>query len=213
MTGWPVDEFPLRATTRQSVRVDVEQLVAEQGGVVARWQALMNGLSEPEVDARLRSGAWVHVHEDVYADHPAPWSWHSRAWAGVLTAWPAALSHESALRAAEGPGRRGRDDSVIHVAIAKGRKGVPSPTGVVVHAIHKNDPRVAWETSPPRMRYEEAIVDLTHDAATDEEALAILADTCGGRPALAALVVAALARRTVHPRRALVKRTLMPQLV
>lgn len=193
--------------------MDVEQLVAAQGGVIARWQALLNGLSEPEVDARLASGAWMAVHGDVYADHPAPLSWHSRARAGVLATWPAALSHESALRAAEGPGRRGRDDSVIHVAIAQGRKGVPSPTGVVVHAIHKNDPRVAWETNPPRMRYEEAILDLTHDAATDEEALAILTDTCDGRPALATLVVAALARRTVHPRRALVRRTLAPQLV
>lgn len=203
---------PSGCPARQSVRVDVEQLVAEQGGVVARWQALAHGLSETEVDGRLASGGWVPVHGDVYADHPAPWSWHSRAWAGVLATWPAALSHESALRAAEGPGRRGRDDSVIHVAIAQGRKGVPSPDGVLVHVIHKGDPRVVWETSPPRVRYEEAIVDMTAGAATEEEVLAILADTCAGRPVLAALVVAALGRRTVHPWRALVRRTLAPQL-
>lgn len=188
--------------------MDVERLMAEQGGVVARRQAIAARWSDADVDARVTAGEWVEVHPDVYAVAPGPQTWHSRAWAAVLAAWPSALSHESALRAAEGPGRRGRDDSVVHVAIAQGRKGVPAPAGVVVHVIHKNDPRIAWESSPPRMRYEEAILDLTYDAATDDAALAILADTCGGRPALAASVRAALAKRTVHPRRALLNRAL-----
>lgn len=189
--------------TRQSVPVDLGQLMAEQGGVVSRRQALVARWSEAEFDELVSQSGWVPVHDGVYAGHAAPYSWHERAWAAVLAVWPAALTHESALRAAEGPGRRGRDDSVVHVAVALGRV-VEAPEGVVVHLLHKFDPRVSWTAGPPRMRYEEAVVDLTADAATDEDAVAILHDTCGNRPMTADLVRRALARRTVHPRRALV---------
>lgn len=189
------------------MRVDVRQRLAGQGGVIARRQALDAGLTDAEVDEQVASGAWVPVHEDVYVAHPAPFSWHERAWAAVLAVWPAALTHESALRAAEGPGRRGRDESVVHVAVALGR-AVEEPAGVVVHRLHKFDQRVSWTSGPPRMRYEEAIVDLTADAATDEDAVALLTDTCRGRGPTRELVRAALARRTKHPRRALVTETL-----
>ncbi|MEI5674336.1 MULTISPECIES: hypothetical protein [unclassified Nocardioides] len=187
--------------------MDVGQLMAEQGGVLARYQALIAGMSDAEVDARVADGAWSTVHPGVYAVHGAPFSWHERAWAGVLACWPAALTHESALRAAEGPGRRGRDESVVHVAVARGRN-VTTPAGVVVHLLHKFDPRVSWESGPPRMRYEEAVVDCAAEAATDDDVRALLLDTCGGRGPTRVLVREALARRTKHPRRALVNRVL-----
>jgi len=197
----------IRTSTRQSVPVDVAQLMVEQGGVVARRQALAAGLGDADVDALVADGTWAPVHDGVYVAHRDPLSWHERAWVAVLAVWPAALTHESALRAAEGPGRRGRDETLVHVAVARGRM-VTAPEGVVVHHLHKFDPRVSWESGPPRMRYEEAIVDLLADAPTDEDAIALLLDTCRGRGTTAALVRAALARRTRHPRRRLVNRTL-----
>lgn len=175
--------------------------------MIARRQALDSGLTDAEVDEQLTSGAWVRVHENVYAANDGPFSWHQRAWAAVLAVWPAALTHESSLRAVEGPGRRGRDESLVHVAIARGRE-VPTLADVVVHPLHKFDPRVDWDAGPPRMRYEEAIVDLVADAETDEAAVALLEDVCAGRPATAESVRQALARRTKHPRRLLVSRTL-----
>lgn len=167
------------------------------------------GLGAREVEALVAAGALVPDGDERYrVGPPTGLTWHERAWVAVLAYWPAALTHESALRAAEGPGRRGRDDSVVHVAIARARS-VPAPlAGVVVHELHKFDPRVAWDAGPPRMRYEEAIVDCAADAATDEAMVALLLDTCGGRGPTAALTLAALLRRTNHPRRRLVKETL-----
>lgn len=181
--------------------------MAEQGGVLSRRQALAHGLSDDDVDRFVARGTWFPVHENVYAAETGPLAWHQRAWAGVLYAWPAALTHESALRASEGPGRRGRDESVVHVAVARARPVVPVD-GVVVHWLHKFDPRVAWEAGPPRMRYAEAIVDLADEAATDEEAAAWLRDTCAGRPANVAAVRAALRRRTKPRRRPVLRRVL-----
>jgi hypothetical protein len=189
------------------VRVDVERLMAEQDGLLARRQALSGGLSESDVAARIADGRWVPVHDGVYAASADPLTWHQRAWAGVLHAWPAALTHESALRAAEGPGRRGRDEETVHVAVALARP-IPPVDGVTVHWIHKFDPRVDWGAGPPRMRYAEAVVDLVADAATEDEAAAWLTDTCAGRPQTVAAVREALRRRTNHPRRALAKRVL-----
>lgn len=185
----------------------VQELMAEQGGVLARRQAIAGGLDEAEVERRTADGEWVVVHEGVYVGHAGSPSWHARAWAAVLAVWPAALTHQSALRAAEGPGRRGRDESVVHVAVARGRQ-VPDLAGVVVHPLHKFDPRVCWEAGPPRMRYEEAVVDCAADAATDDDVVALLHDTCAGRPATISSVRAALARRTRHPRRVLMNEVL-----
>ena len=54
-----------------------------------------------------------------------PPTWLQRAWAGVLFSAPAALSHESALVAAEGRWRAQPPDSTIHVAIDRDRHLVP----------------------------------------------------------------------------------------
>ena len=56
----------------------------------------------------------------------------------MLCSWPAALSHESALRADEGPGRRDRDESLIHVAVDRSRN-VVEPPGVRVHRMTRLD--------------------------------------------------------------------------
>ena len=70
----------------------------EQSGVISRGQAQANGLSEGDIRRLLRRRDWVKVHPGVYVNHTGELTWLQRAWAGVLFAWPAALSHESALR-------------------------------------------------------------------------------------------------------------------
>lgn len=84
----------------------LEELLHFQSGVVRRAQLIDAGLAPHEIRRLLRS-RWVVVHPGVYVNHTGPLTWVQRAWVGVLAVWPAALCGESALRAAEGPGRRG----------------------------------------------------------------------------------------------------------
>ncbi|WP_235734929.1 hypothetical protein [Nocardioides alcanivorans] len=99
------------------------------------------------------------IHPGVYVDHTGPPSWLQRAWAAVLHGWPAALCAESALRAWDGPGRRGHPDAgAIHIAVDRNRHVVPPP-GVVVHRLADLEGKSQWHLGPPRLRIEEAVVD------------------------------------------------------
>jgi len=177
------------------------QVLLDQDGVIARRQALASGMSVSDIARQLRRRAWASVHPGVYIDHTGPLTWLQRSWAAVLFSWPAALSHESAIRAGDGPGRRGRDDSVIHVAVDWSRNLV-EPPGVVIHRTRDLDRRVRWNMSPPRVRYEEAVLDLAADATSDLDAIAVLADACGARRTTALRLVGTLNRRTRIARRA-----------
>lgn len=142
------------------------RILNEQDGVVSRRQIHEHGLSDTELRRLLRRNELHAVHPGVYANHTGTLTWHQRAWAAVLLAWPAALTHQSALRAANGPGGSwpgqaapGRDDAPIHIAIAQNRK-IKVEVGVVVHRMRGLSSRVQWNRSPPRVRLEEAVLDL-----------------------------------------------------
>ena len=79
-------------------------LLVDQDGVVSRRQALQAGLAGHDVTRLLRRRALVPIHAGIYVDHTGEPSWQQLAWAAVLLHWPAALTHGSAMRAAEGPG-------------------------------------------------------------------------------------------------------------
>src|SRR5262245_46437779 len=89
----------------------LDELLARQDGVVARRQAVECGLTVNDIRRRVRRREWAPAgHPAVYVEHTGPLTWRQRAWAAVLYAWPSALAGDSALRAADGPGRRDRDD-------------------------------------------------------------------------------------------------------
>lgn len=165
-----------------------------QSGVISRRQVLESGEGPHDIRRRVRRREWAPVHPGVYVNHTGRPSWVQRAWAAVLYAWPAALGGESALRAAEGPGRRHRDDSVIEILVGRHRHLVP-PTGVRVRRTQYLDERVQWNVSPPRLRYEEAILDCAL-AATGFASIAVLADGVQGRRTTARRLSAALERRS-----------------
>lgn len=176
----------------------VEELLDLQAGVVRRAQLLEAGLKPHDVRGLLRRN-WRMVHPGVYVNHTGPLTWVQRTWAAVLAVWPAVLCGESALRAAEGPGRRQRSD-VIHVAIRSGRN-VVVPRGVRVSRMEHLDARALWNTSPPRLRYEEATLDVALDAATEFDAIAVLANAVQGRRTTAARMLSSLAGRQRVARR------------
>jgi len=177
----------------------VAQILLDQDGVIARRQALEAGLTPPAIARLLRRREWTSVHPGVYVEHSGPLTWQQRAWAAVLFSWPAALSHDSALRAGDGAARSW-DDSILHVAVERSRRLV-EPTGVKLHRVSRFDGRVLWNLGPPRMRYEEAVLDVAGGARSDLAAIARLADACGSRRTTAERLLEALKRRPRFPRR------------
>ncbi|HSV38643.1 MAG TPA: hypothetical protein VLI04_07765 [Nocardioidaceae bacterium] len=147
------------------------------------------------------------VHPGVYVNHTGPLTWLQRAWAAVLACSPAALCDESALRAAEGPGRQGRQERLIHVAIDRDRSRV-QPQGVRLHRMAHLQERVLWNVGPPRLKYDEAALDVAMNASNEFEAIATLADAVQGRRTTARHMLRALAQRPLARRRTWLQRVL-----
>lgn len=184
--------------TGQPPRVDVRGLLELQAGVVSRRQALAAGLAPHDVRRLVRRREWAAVHPGVYVDHTGPLTWLQRAWAGVLFAAPAALCHISALRT---------DDPIIHVAIDRARH-VVAPGGVRIHHLGDFDRKVQWNLAPPRVRVEEAVIDVAAEAGDDITAIATVADAVQARRTTAARLLDALERRTRIARRPLLRSVL-----
>lgn len=178
---------------------ELQDLLELQAGVISRKQALERGLTPNDLRRMIRRRCLTVVHPGVYVSHTGPLTWLQRAWAAVLALEPAALSHSSALRAADGPGRRG-DDSRIHVAVDRSRN-VVAPAGVNLHRMSSLNDRVQWNCSPPRVRIEEALLDRAAEAATDFAAIEVLADGVQSRRTTAARLSVALSGRARITRR------------
>ena len=179
---------------------DIDDFLADQSGVVSRAQLLAAGETAPTIRRMIRRRDLAIVHPGIYVNHTGDPTWLDRAWAGVLHAWPAALSGQSALRAHEGPGRTGRGLTTIEVAIDQART-VIAPTGVRVRRIDRLSERVLWNTGPPRLRYEDAAVDVAARAGNVLEAVSALADMVQSRRSTAARLAAEVTSRTRIARR------------
>lgn len=179
----------------------LREVLDAQCGVVARRQALAAGLNAHDIRRLLRRREWARVHPGVYVDHTGPLAWEQRAWAAVLLVGPpAALSHESAIRAARGPERRDADQGPIHVAVDR-RRTVSVPEGVALHHLTDLDRRAHWNLGPPRVRIEHAVLDVAASANDALDAIATLADAVQSRRTTAARLRAALDSRRRIPRR------------
>lgn len=178
----------------------MRQLLEAQGGVVARRQLIATGLDENDIRRLVRRRELAPVHPGVFVDHTGEPSWSQRAWAAVLYAWPAALSGRSALRVTDGR-EHGQDDADdIDVVVSHDRRVRPRK-GVRVERRRRLDDHVLWNLGPPRLRYEEAVLDVAISAATDLDAIAVLAAACGRRRTTAGRLAAALQERSRAPRR------------
>ena len=152
----------------------------------------------------LRKRLWAPVFEGVYVNHTGELNWIQQAWAAVLFSWPAALSHQSALRAADGPGRRSAVESPIHVVVDRPRHLVV-PTGVQLHRREGFASDVLWNLGPPRVRYEHAALDVAVGAPSDFATIAVLAQAVSSRRTTAARLLTTLAGRQRIARRDLVE--------
>lgn len=165
-----------------------------QDGVVARWQLLAAGASPDDIRRMLRRRELVLDHPGVYRNHTGAPSYEQREWVAVLSAWPAALGGESALR---------RRPGVIEVALAHGRS-VTTPTGTVVRRVVDLDARTDPRSTPPRILREHALVDVMARRIGRDDfagAFAVAAETCHDRTTSPARVRAVLATRSRVPGR------------
>lgn len=181
--------------------VPLAVLLELQSGVIARRQAFDAGLGDHDIKRMLRRREWATVHPGVYVDHTGPLPWLPRAWAAVLSVAPAALSHASAVRAGDGPGRRDFDDAgPVHVAVDRDRN-VCAPDGVVVHRVADLESKVIWNASPPRFRIEHAAIDVAAQARDESATIAVLARAVQARRTTALRLLDALATRSRIARR------------
>lgn len=188
-------------------RMDHKQyaaLLSLQSGVVSRRQLHEASLRPHDLKRLVRQRDLVRLHDGVYLNHTGTPTWLQRAWAGVLLAWPAALCGDSAIRAADGPGRSGRDDRVIHLGIDRGRS-LTVPDGYRLHRLARFDDKVQWNRTPPRVRIEEALIDVASGTSDDFDAIATLADAISARRTTAGRIGEHLAARSRVPRRAFLR--------
>ncbi|MCW2736395.1 type IV toxin-antitoxin system AbiEi family antitoxin domain-containing protein [Nocardioides sp.] len=178
----------------------IRPTLASQGGVVSRAQLRALELEAHDIRRLLRRHELSTIHPGVYVDHTGDPSWVQRAWAAVLFCWPAGLAAESAMRAADGPGRRHGVEGPIRVVIGRDRR-VVAPSGVRVVRTFDLDRRVLWNLGPPRMRYDEAALDVALDASGEFGAIGAVARAVQSQHTTAARMRAALDTRSRAPRR------------
>lgn len=180
---------------------EIDRLLDLQSGVVSRRQVLAAGGSANDIRRRVRRRQWARIHPGVFVDHTGPPTWEQRAWAAVLTVAPAALSHESAIQAPRLVSGHLPGDGPIHVAVDR-RRTVDAPDGVLLHQLACLEPKVQWNLAPPRVRIEQAVLDVAVAAADDFAAIAALSAVVQSRQTTAARIRAALDSRSRIPRRA-----------
>lgn len=164
----------------------ISQLLEHQSGIVSRSQLLGCAAQPHDIKRLVRRRELTGLIQGVYVNHTGEPTWLQRAWAGTLACWPAALSGTSAIRAVVGPGWRGHDDaSPIELAVRRGRTLV-QPPGYRVRHLGSLEARVQWNTSPPRVRLEDAILHLASRQDSEWQTIGVLTDACGTRRTTAA---------------------------
>lgn len=179
----------------------LRELFELQAGVVSRRQVLDQGLTRHDLERLRRRRELVSIHPGVYVNHTGDPTWLQRAWAAVLaTGKRTALSHASALRAYEGRGLRHHDDDLIHVAVDRGRH-IHTPDGVAVHRLQGLEDRVLWNLGPPRLRYEDATLEVAIGQPTDLKAIGVISDAVQSRRTTAPRILATADQRSRLARR------------
>lgn len=186
----------------------VAALLRAQDGVASRAQLVDAGCEPHDLERMIRRKELVVALPGVYVVHNGPRSWQQRAWVAVLACWPAALAGSSALRAESGPGLRGFDEAAaIEVAVDVARTVRDKPD-VRVRRTAGLAARARWNASPPRVRYEEAVLDVVAGLTGEWDVIEACAAAVRGRCTTAERLSRALAARHRFPRRAWLARVL-----
>ncbi|MBI4943340.1 MAG: type IV toxin-antitoxin system AbiEi family antitoxin domain-containing protein [Actinobacteria bacterium] len=142
-----------------------------QCGVVSRAQARECGLSARQVDWLVASGRWVRLLPGVFVVHTGPVSAEARTWAALLYAGPGAVvGGRTALWLG---GVLDEPPQAVTVCIPVGRRVRRQPGLVVVRTATLADARHPV-ASPPRLRVEEAVLDVAAAAVRPWDAVDVV---------------------------------------
>lgn len=173
----------------------------QQDGVLSHAQLTAAGVTRADMIRMQRRKEIVRVHPRVYVDHTGPLTWHQRAWAAVLYAGPAYVCGPSVeAPRAEKPLQPGMVPDPIHVAIDQSRRVMPQP-GIVIHRLANLETH-AHGGIPPRLKLEDSALAIAHEARSDIDAVARLAEIAGRTYVTAGSFRAALNRFPSLRRRA-----------
>lgn len=146
----------------------LQDLVPRQRGVVARQQALADGMTRHAVTARLKSERWRKLHDGVYYVYTGPVPREAQLWAAVLrTGHEALLSHETAAeiwRLADEP------SGLIHVSVPR-QAGTLTVPGVRLHYSARVPDARSAATELPVTCPEDTVLDLANAAAVPSAAV------------------------------------------
>ncbi len=177
---------------RERISDDLDELLASQSGVFARWQLSAQAPELGVIAASLRSGRFQRLYTGVYAAFTGPPGRRAQLWAAVLRAGPAAaLSYQSA---AELDGFAAEQGRLIHVTIPPEKRVVRVP-GIVVHRSARLTQARHPSKTPPRTRVEETALDLAQVADSLDDAFGWISRACTRRLTKPPLLVQAMKSR------------------
>jgi hypothetical protein len=170
-------------------------LLADQGRVVARAQAIGTGLDAEAVRNRLRYGDWQRLGRGVYAAFTGDPSREAEIWAALLRAGPGAvLSHWTA---AERHHLTDKPSAAIHLTVPAGRHPArwARVPGIVIHRSISVELARHPAMTPPCTRVEHTVLDLIEMASSFEEAYDWICRAVGRRRTTADRIRAAMDER------------------
>ncbi len=197
-----------RLRDAEPMRQQLDDVAAEQAGVVSRQQALAAGLTSSQVGHLVRSRRWQRLHPGVFATTSGEVSAAALGWAARLHAGPeAVLSHESA-----GVEQGLLDDApaTVHVMVPANHRVVARP-GVRVHRSRRLGERRHPARTPPQTRVEHTVldlVDLVDPARPADDVVALLTRACQRRLTTPAKLRTAMRGRARQRHRGLVEQVL-----
>lgn len=153
--------------------VRLSSTMRQRDGVVTRAELITAGLTRPDIDRLIRRKGLRQVHKRVYVDHTGPLTYGQRVWAAVLAAEPAVVCGPTLIY----PDPTAR---TVHVAVEASRH-LRTPEGVVLHRVPGLDALAQWKAAPPRMRREDAVLLLVHDAESELDVIRLLTDAARDR--------------------------------
>lgn len=217
MGGWIIDDHRCPQVgnwgwrgepgSRTLACVDLDDLLAQQQGLISRAQALACGRKGRHIEWLVASGRWQRIHTGVFATFTGPLPFEARVWAAILRAGRGAVaSHRTAAYLdglCDDPG------PVIHVTIPADRYVQCGIDGVRVHQAHRLPMTRHPTRLPPRTRVEETVLDLVDVAPHPREAETWVTAACQRRTTTPERLADALARRKKIRWRAMVEAMLV----
>jgi hypothetical protein len=182
---------------------EVERLLVEQSGVIARRQTPVRCRA---ARWRVRSGRWQRPHHGVFVAHSGEMSREQRMWVALLAA--AADAALRASTAAELGGLKGFERDVIYVAL-KGKSAGPRLAGTKYSRNSLFELDVVTERKPPRLALPVAVVEMAADARTVTVAHQVLTAAVQQRLVRTSDLRDAVARRKTLRQRVAILETLL----